>query len=264
MMKHNIYFEYQKTTPSKTRLKLIKDAGFDGIFLKIDENKNNEKIINEARKLNLDIEAFHLSADHCNSLWEETIQGEEYTEAIINGIIEASYFHIPTVVMHISSGDYPPAINRIGLLRMKRILKVANQYQINVALENLRRLDYLDYILDNINDRYLRFCFDSGHANAFTKNIADFPFAKYEKLLICIHLSDNDGSFDEHQLPFKGNIDWLKLINELKRIGFNGPLTLETINKDNQKSEVEYLKEAKQILIRLSNVYQEGNNYGKN
>lgn len=263
-MKHNIYFEYQISSPYDRRLELIKSAGFDGIFLKIDENDNNEEIINAARKLGLDIEAFHLSADNCNSLWEETIKGEIYTETIINGIKSASRYQIPIVVMHISSGNYPPAINPIGLVRIKRILEVANRYQVNLALENLRRLDYLDYILDNVNDPYLRFCFDSGHANAFTKNIDSFDFKKYEELLICIHLSDNDGSYDEHQLPFQGNINWPKLMKNLQQANFGGPLTLEAINKDHQITEEEYLKQSKEVLKRLTKLYQEEDKHEKN
>lgn len=263
-MKHNIYFEYQKHTPYKERLDLIKRAGFDGIFLKIDENDNNEEIINYARQLELDIEAFHLSADNCNSLWEETALGEEYTLSIIEGIKEASRFDISTVVMHISSGNHPPAINPIGLERIRRILEVANIYQVNVALENLRRLDYLDYIFDNISDSYLRFCFDSGHANAFTKNIDSFEFEKYQDLLICIHLSDNNGLYDEHELPFSGNINWSKLMTNLRKINFERPLTLEAVNKNIHLSEKEYLEKSKEVLNRLTRNYREEDKHEKN
>ena len=78
--------------------------------------------------------------------------GEKYTNTIIEGIKEANLYQIPTVVMHISSGNFPPKINPIALKRIKKILEVANINKVNLALENLRRLDYLDYIFDNIDD----------------------------------------------------------------------------------------------------------------
>ena len=84
---------------------------------------------------------------------------------------------------------------------------------------------------ENINHPYLKFCFDSGAANAFTKNIDTFEFMKYQDKLVCIHLSDNDGSYDQHLVPSEGNINWDKLMKTLRNIDFTGPLTLEAVKR---------------------------------
>jgi len=257
-MKHHIYLEYSKQSDVFTRLDLIKKHQFDGIFIKIDENDKNKQIVNYARTIGLDVEAMHLAVTNCNHLWIDDELGNDYVNGVIAGVEQASKLDIPIVVMHISSGNNPPAINPIALERVEKILSICEKNNVYLALENLRRLDYLDYIYGNINHPYLKFCFDSGHANAFTKNIESFDFAKYQDKLVCIHLSDNHGDYDEHLIPTHGNINWLNLIKKFKKIGFFGPLTLEAVTKENSFDEELYLQEAKKALLYLESLYQEG------
>ena len=105
---------------------------------------------------------------------------------------------------------------------------------------------------------YLRFCFDSGHANAFTKNIDDFPWEKYKDKLICLHLHDNDGMYDLHQIPFEGNINWKLLMKNLKKNNFQGFLTSEAVfyRKENITEE-DFVKKVKHSLDRLDKYFIE-------
>jgi sugar phosphate isomerase/epimerase len=59
---------------------------------------------------------------------------------------------------------------------------------------------YIDNIFKNIKSDRLKFCYDSGHENCFTPG-ADF-LAKYGDKLAALHHHDNDGSSDQHLLPF--------------------------------------------------------------
>jgi sugar phosphate isomerase/epimerase len=64
--------------------------------------------------------------------------------------------------------------------------------------------------------------------------------------LIHVHLSDNDGSADQH-LPLGGTsrnrTDWLKRIRKLKRTGYDGTLSLEVFTE-----EREYLLASRKLL----------------
>ena len=42
-----------------------------------------------------------------------------------------------------------------------------------------------------------------------------------------IHVSDNDGVFEQHWLPKQGVIDWMKIIGALEKIGYRGMFTYE-------------------------------------
>jgi sugar phosphate isomerase/epimerase len=74
-----------------------------------------------------------------------------------------------------------------------------------IALENLRKPEYLDFLFDNIKSDKLKFCYDSGHNNCFTPEID--CLGKYGDKLIALHLHDNDGTCDQHLLPFNGTME---------------------------------------------------------
>lgn len=245
---HYTYFDFTDKLDYKKRAKLIKEEKFKGVFLFYSDDIDD--IVKIVRDEGLDIETIHLPFENCNHLWLDTDLGEEYVEKTKKGILAAAKNKIKSVVFHISSKNNPPIFNELGIKRIREILDLAEKVDVNFAVENLRRLDYLDYVFNNLDSPKLKFCFDSGHANAFTKNIETFAFDKYKDKLICVHLHDNDGSYDSHLIPFMGNIDWVKLANNLKKINYKGPLTSEAIIKNNMDPLVG-LKDVKKALEKI-------------
>lgn len=255
----NFYYSLYKDIDKK--ISMIKKAGFEGVFLFCDRTAN-KSLMAKFEKNNLKVETLHLPyQDICNNLWVKGLKGERYKRTMIKGVKKAHRLNVKTVIMHISSGNNPPELNVRALDRINQILEYCEKYKINLALENLRRLDYLDYIYDNCKSEYLKFCFDSGHANAFTKNIETFPWDKYKDKLQCLHLHDNLGDFDDHILPFTGNINWKHLINDLNKINYKGNLTLEVIRdfeKDNFDKEIDFLNSAFSKVSKLDEMRKNG------
>lgn len=101
----------------------------------------------------------------------------------------------------------------IGLNRMKELVKLAEQEKVIIALENVENPIILDYVFENIQSDYLKFCFDSGHEN-FSK-IQRGVLEKYLDKLICFHLHDNDGKSDQHK-TFKQAVELEELILKYK------------------------------------------------
>ncbi len=54
----------------------------------------------------------------------------------------------------------------------------------------------------------------------------------YGNRLMAIHLQDNGGSHNQHQLPFDGNIDWNTVMKKIACTGYQGATTLESMNWD--------------------------------
>lgn len=93
--------------------------------------------------------------------------------------------------------------------------------------------------IDRINDRYhaevLGFCFDTGHANLIGLDPEHFITMLGHRLKV-LHIHDNDGRQDLHQLPFtftasrenKSSTDWEGLTRGLRSIRFDGTLSFET------------------------------------
>lgn len=93
--------------------------------------------------------------------------------------------------------------------------------------------------VDAVNKKYgaevLGFCFDTGHANLvgidFEKFITTLDFR-----LKVLHIHDNDGVSDLHQIPFTftktrenlSSTDWNGFIRGLRNIDFHGVLSFET------------------------------------
>jgi len=93
--------------------------------------------------------------------------------------------------------------------------------------------------IDRMNHEYgaevLGFCFDAGHANLVGLDFEAFITTLGSRLKV-LHIHDNDGIADLHQLPFtfaktrenKSSTDWDGFIRGLKNINFGGVLSFET------------------------------------
>lgn len=93
--------------------------------------------------------------------------------------------------------------------------------------------------IDQINEKYgadvLGFCFDTGHANLIGIDMEDFITTLGKRLKV-LHIHDNDGIGDLHQIPFTftrsrenvSSTDWDGFIRGLCKIRFDGVLNFET------------------------------------
>ena len=79
-----------------------------------------------------------------------------------------------------------------------------------------------------INHPKMKACLDTGHANVFHDDIAQDVRLLGEDLAT-LHVHDNKGNWDQHLIPYLGNIQWEAFLSALKEIGYNGSFTLETM-----------------------------------
>jgi L-ribulose-5-phosphate 3-epimerase len=260
MKKTSIFSWFGYTIPMEERFKLIKSSGFDGVFLGwsdeyIDIDGDKTRHPDLARREGLFIENIHTPFSQVNQLWCDNLEGENYIKQLYNSVNDCAIFEIPTAVVHLTSGNIPPSFNQIGLDRIKRLVELAERKNINIALENLRKTEYLDFVFPNIQSNKLGFCFDSGHENCYSKctNLLE----KYGSKLMAMHLHDNDGIEDLHQLPFEGNINWNRVIKQINKTKYSGAIALEVTNEFSSKykniSPEEYLKLAYAAADKLIN-----------
>ncbi len=93
--------------------------------------------------------------------------------------------------------------------------------------------------IDAFNEEYgkevLGFCFDIGHANLVHLDF-DFFLHTLGKRIKVLHLHDNDGVSDLHQMPFTftktrdntSSTNWPAFTKAMRDIGFDGVLSFET------------------------------------
>lgn len=95
-----------------------------------------------------------------------------------------------------------------------------------------RRIDEFN---EKFNAEVLGFCFDTGHANLVGLDNEKFITTLGKRLKV-LHIHDNDGRADLHQIPFtfsqtRKNMcstNWEGFITGLKNIGYDGALNFET------------------------------------
>lgn len=135
---------------------------------------------------------------------------------------------------------------------LESIIPLAKEYGIVICIENLYD-DVAGHIvegpcckarkaverIDRINDKYgievLGFCFDTGHANLIGLDFEDFIVTIGHRLKV-LHLHDNDGVRDLHQIPYTftctrenfASTDWEGFLQGMRKIRFNGVLSFET------------------------------------
>jgi sugar phosphate isomerase/epimerase len=156
----------------------------------------------------------------------------------LRGHIEiAARLGVQNVVIH--PGGHQGAATRaerdrqtaLNVEAFRRLGDVAGECGLCIGLENLMRrgasmpFELLD-LLTAIDHPAVGITLDTSHANVVGLD----PVVNIRELgpyLMATHISDNDGSGDQHLTPGGGNIDWLAVVHTLREVGYDGPFNLE-------------------------------------
>ncbi|MDR2687892.1 MAG: sugar phosphate isomerase/epimerase, partial [Oscillospiraceae bacterium] len=228
------WFGYRELTHAEG-FRLIRQAGFEGVLLWwafAEGGENYRKQPELARQAGLWVENIHANFEQANHLWEDTQAGQAVYEYYLQCVEDCAAFRVPSVVMHPGAGGSMPPVSEIGLQRFERLLDRAGQRGVNIALENMRRPACIErgaLLLERFDSPRLGFCYDNGHHHARHTKEAD-TLAQFGHRLMSLHLSDNAGKDDLHQLPFDGTIGWPAQMRKIAETGYQGPTALEVTN----------------------------------
>lgn len=121
--------------------------------------------------------------------------------------------------------------------------------------------------IDRINAQYgaevLGFCFDTGHANLIGLDFYDFIVRLGHRLKV-LHVHDNDGARDLHQVPFTftktrentPSTDWDGFINGLREIEFDGVINFEASPVVNSFPD-EMKDDVLEFLVKIGRYFSE-------
>lgn len=132
------------------------------------------------------------------------------------------------------------------------IAPMAREYGITICIENLyngiaghlvegpccdarKAAQRIDFLNERYQAEVMGFCFDVGHANLVGIDFEDFLSILGTRLKV-LHIHDNDGIGDLHQIPFtfaktrenRSSTNWEGFVRGLKKIQFEGVLSFET------------------------------------
>lgn len=244
-MAKGICFYFGYPIEPKERAKLIREAGFDHIIASTDDRFNHqngtlEEQVEYFKKNGLTLSSLHskYTASELPEFFKEGEIGDRMEQSLISDVLLAKKYGFTCVVVHLFGEP-----SQIGLDRLKRVLKMCEQTNIPLAIENIDCQKVFLYVFENISHPLLRFCYDCGHHNIFDR---DYDYLKnFGDKLICLHLHDNMGESDDHTVKKYGTIDWDKLAKKLAAINPNITLDFELLfHKKYGMNASEALREA--------------------
>ena len=248
---------YTKTTPFEERIRLIKKAGFKSVIMTWNGSDVFQDELLCVKENGLRIESVHAPFHMMNNLWTD----ERPMDSLIklHGAIDSCHnFAIKTLVVHPTDTTEPPAVSECGKTYFKGLIRYAKSMDVELAFENIERPEYLDVIFGECDDTNVKLCYDVGHENCFSKG--SDVLEKYGDRLKTLHIHDNDGTADQHIIPFDGNIDYSKFIAKLKKLDFYGIIALEVMRNRtdiyNDLSDEQFLDKAFSAAVKLFEMRQ--------
>ena len=244
--------------PFEERYRMIKKAGFDCVMLwwsdRFGRGSGYQKDAYYARNAGLTVENIHAPVHQQNDLSLNDLNGEGALQSYLQCVDDCSANSIPTMVIHLPDDTYP--INNTGLERLRKIVAEAEDKEIQIAFENLRNISNLTLVLNLFCSKYVGYCYDSCHHKNYIadKNLLD----QFGNRLMALHLHDNGGKRNQHQLPFDGNIDWTEVMNNISLTNYKGATSLEPMNWDYENLSIQqFLSLAYQKARVLDNMRME-------
>ena len=147
---------------------------------------------------------------------------------------------IKYAILHCDAMTYAPELSldevrEANLAALRELVDYAADRGTMICLENLRRVvpvamsaDDLLYFVNEIGSDRLGICLDIGHLNQTNVNTPSEFLEKVGKNLRAVHINTNDGSSDQHNMPFgRGTVDVMSFTRELRKTGFDGFYDLE-------------------------------------
>lgn len=214
------------------RYRLIKEAGFDCVMLwwsdRFGRGDGYKDGIRLARQAGLMVENLHAPVHEQNCLSDENEKGKHVLQSYLECVEDCCRNGVSTLVIHLPNDKYP--LNDLGMKRMESLIKEAEEKNVRIAFENLNNLNNTARVLNAFHSASAGFCYDSCHHINYAPD-ADL-LNMYGDRLFALHLHDNGGLRNQHQLPFDGLINWKEVMRKIAVTGYTGPITLEPMNWD--------------------------------
>lgn len=208
-------------------------------LIEIETSANADSLIGKAREYLLEADLTAPQAHgllHANVADPDAAKCERDIARLFRHIEIASQLGVKTVDIHPggkrdATDDELAEILEVNTAAFRRIADFASERGMRIGIENMiysgntTAADILRLInsIDRVN---VGITLDTSHANMCRQDIPDM-IRCFGPHLIATHISDNDGSGDQHLIPGDGTIDWPSVMAAFREIGYEGTLNLE-------------------------------------
>lgn len=245
-------------------LKMIKNAGFDGVDLSFywgatqllcgdDWREKALEVKSALEKYGLSCSQAHAPFDFLYTMKQDDSCFEYLS--IKRAIMACGILGIDHIVVHgvaVPEGSVSRQSINYNLDYYKKLEPLCREYGVKIAVENLSGAftypDLMNEILKKLDSPYFIGLVDVGHAWLRAKiQPGDFIRRLDPDVLKGVHIQDNHGAelgIDEHLVPGLGTVDFEDLIKALRETGYCGDFTMEVPAFLNVYSKAGLLPEA--------------------
>jgi sugar phosphate isomerase/epimerase len=245
---------FMNQLPFMNRIKMIQAAGFTQTALWwTTDSPDREEFPEIVRQHGLVVESSHIEYLCADDIWSETASvRQDVVDLYITRIRECSRHQIPLIVLHACHKDGKPGPHKAGMDCFKTVIKAAEDYGLQVTIENTSNTQILDYVFSELQSPAMQYCYDSSHDQLYSADKGDL-LAKYGNLLAVTHFSDNDGKEDRHWTPGHGIVDWKLIAAKFPVKTYRGALSLEIgpAEYEMDMSPEEFLRNAYQQISKI-------------
>lgn len=249
-------------------LRRIADAGFERVHwchewdsdyvYSDDEIRQIGRWLDECGLKMLDL---HASAGK-QMAWSSDVEQSRRAgvELVRNRIEMAARLDCDVIVMHLRTAVAADAIAAAPVRRsLDELEPVARKRGVRIAIENVAddTFDTHRALFALYGPDYLGLCYDSGHGNIGGRGLDHLDTVKDR--LISIHLHDNDGADDRHDIMFNGTVDWPRLARILARSAYAKCVSTESnMRKSEIRDERLWLQKAHAACAAFAQMIETG------
>ena len=136
-----------------------------------------------------------------------------------------------------------------NLAILKQLTEYLKGTDLVICLENLTSIcenaDEIMWFVEKLDSPNVGICLDTGHLNIVPNTTPDHVafIRRAGKHLKALHIADNEGTRDQHLLPFSvGKVDFPAVVSTLKEIGYDGLFNYEVPGERRAPLEVRAAK----------------------
>ncbi|HEY3341751.1 MAG TPA: sugar phosphate isomerase/epimerase [Anaerolineae bacterium] len=190
--------------------------------------------------------------------WTSVLEYERLAgvDLVRNRIDMAAAMGADAVVMHVPDFS-DPASSDPRWTQLRKSLDILEDYasarHVRIAIENGsdNSMATIERLYGLYDPSFLGMCYDCGHGNLTGHGLDQLEPLKVR--LYVVHLHDNDGTGDQHNIPFTGTVDWPRLTRLLATSSYKKPISMESnIHRSGITDEREFLNKAFQAGTRLT------------
>ncbi|MDZ4200234.1 MAG: sugar phosphate isomerase/epimerase [Kiritimatiellia bacterium] len=188
------------------------------------------------------LEELELSAPQAHLLLQadvaaaDTQERERNIKRLLRHMEISALMNAKQAVIHPGGRNSDPGSRRDGLLKLniesfRRLGDFAGEHAMRIGIENMpwpgfAKPSELLELLQRIDHPAIGITLDTSHANMCSLNVSDMVLA-FGPHLVATHISDNNGSGDQHLTPGGGTIDWPAVMKAFRKIDYKGIFNLE-------------------------------------